>query len=100
MSDYKRDLTGVPPEVLKWMFDGQEAQEAQGNKKDVSVFEGSMPTVSHIVRIKSEDIESLKCIRDSFKGGAWFNTMAMQVLDRVIAQTLVRSNTDPVLSDD
>jgi hypothetical protein len=36
MSNYKGDLKGFPPEVVEWMLD---QQEAQGNKRDVSVFE-------------------------------------------------------------
>lgn len=33
---YKGDLEGFPQEVVEWMLD---QQEAQGNKRDVSVFE-------------------------------------------------------------
>jgi hypothetical protein len=36
MSKYKGDLTGFPDELVEWMLD---QQEAQGNKRDVSVFE-------------------------------------------------------------
>jgi hypothetical protein len=34
--NYKGDLKGFPPEVVEWMLD---QQEAQGNRRDVSVFE-------------------------------------------------------------
>jgi hypothetical protein len=36
MSNYKGDLKGFPQEVVEWMLD---QQEAQGNRRDVSVFE-------------------------------------------------------------
>lgn len=35
--EYKGQLKGFPQEVVEWMLD---QQEAQGNKRDVSVFEG------------------------------------------------------------